>query len=103
IACASSVGDVLHARDGDPATALRLRRTVRAFFQANRFLLEPMARYVISLVPPAPVVDLYAGGGLFGLLLAVSGADDVTLVEGDRVSGADLQDNAEPFRNAVRV
>jgi 23S rRNA (uracil1939-C5)-methyltransferase len=103
IACASSVGDVLHARDGDPATALRLRRTVRAFFQANRFLLEPMARYVISLVPPGPVVDLYAGVGLFGLLLAASGADDVTLVEGDRVSGADLQDNAEPFRDAVRV
>jgi 23S rRNA (uracil1939-C5)-methyltransferase len=98
-----SVSDVLHVRERDPASALRLRRTVRAFFQANRFLLEPLARFVTSLVPPGPVVDLYAGVGLFGLSLAAIGVGDITLVEGDPVSGADLQDNAEPFRSAVRV
>ncbi len=46
---------------------------------------------------------MYAGGGLFGLALAAAGAEDVTLVEGDPVSGADLQANAEPFRDRVRV
>ena len=98
-----SVSDVLHARPDDPATALRLRRDVRAFFQGNRYLLEPLVRHVIALVPPGPVVDLYAGVGLFGLALAAAGAEAVTLVEGDRVSGESLQDNAAPFVSRVRV
>jgi 23S rRNA (uracil1939-C5)-methyltransferase len=50
-----------------------------------------------------PIVDLYAGVGLFGLSLAAAGIDDVTLVEGDPVSGADLQGNAEAFGTRVRV
>ncbi len=99
----TAVADVLHLRPGDPASALRLRRDVRAFFQANRFLLEPLVRHVVSLIPPGPVVDLYAGVGLFGLAAAVSGAGPVTLVEGDPASGGDLRDNAEPFRDRVRV
>ena len=57
----------------------------------------------MSLVPAGPVVDLYAGVGLFGLALAAAGAERVTLVEGDPVSGADLQVNAEPFGARVRV
>jgi 23S rRNA (uracil1939-C5)-methyltransferase len=98
------VGDVLHVRPGDPATALRLRRDVRAFFQGNRYLLEPLARHVVALVPPgAVVVDLYAGVGLFGLALAAAGFEDVTLVEGDRISGQSLRENAEPFGTRVRV
>jgi 23S rRNA (uracil1939-C5)-methyltransferase len=40
---------------------------------------------------------------VFGLALAAAGAERVTLVEGDPVSGADLQTNAEPFRDRVRV
>ena len=63
----------------------------RAFFQGNRFLLEPLVRHVAALVPEGPVVDLYAGVGLFGLSLAAAGDREVTLVEGDPVSGADLQ------------
>jgi 23S rRNA (uracil1939-C5)-methyltransferase len=99
----SSVTDVLHVREGDPSSALRLRRDVRAFFQGNRFLLERLVREVVSRVTPGPVVDLYAGVGLFGLSLAVVGYDAVTLVEGDRVSGTDLAGNAEPFAGRVRV
>jgi tRNA/tmRNA/rRNA uracil-C5-methylase (TrmA/RlmC/RlmD family) len=99
----TSVTDVLHAREGDASTALRLRRDVRAFFQGNRYLLERLVRHVLGLVPPGPVVDLYAGVGLFGLSLAAAGAEHVTLVEGDPVSGADLADNAEPFGDRVRV
>ena len=97
------VSDVLHVRSGDPTTALRLHRNVRAFFQGNRFLIEPLIRHVADLVPPGPVVDLYAGVGLFGLSLAASGREAVTLVEGDPVSGADLQGNAAVFAGRVRV
>lgn len=82
--------------------ALTLRRDARAFFQGNRFLLTPLVRLVAGLVHGGPVVDLYAGVGLFGLSLAAAGARQVTLVEGDPISGVDLRDNAAPF-DRVRV
>ncbi len=46
-----------------------LRAHARSFFQANRFLLEPLARTVVGLVPAGEgrVIDLYAGVGLFAL------------------------------------
>ncbi len=97
------VCDVLHIRSDDPTSALRLRRDARAFFQANRFLLEDLVRRVVALVPRGPVVDLYAGVGLFGLSLAAAGVADVTLVEGDPISGHDLVANAEAFAGRVRV
>src|SRR5262245_31942904 len=83
-----SVSDVLHVNPDDPRSALRLRRDVRAFFQANRYLLEPLLRRVVALTVPGLVIDLYAGVGLFGLSLAAAGVDEVVLVEGDPVSGA---------------
>ena len=98
-----AVTDVLRVREDDPATTLRLRRNVRSFFQGNRFLLERLVRHVAALVPEGPVVDLYAGVGLFGLSLAAMGADDVMLVEGDVTSGTDLVANAEPFADRVRA
>lgn len=97
------VSDVLHLKAGDSASALRLRRSARAFFQGNRYLLEPLVQHVAALVPEGPIVDLYAGVGLFGLSLTAAGIDDATLVEGDPVSGADLQGNAEAFGERVRV
>jgi tRNA/tmRNA/rRNA uracil-C5-methylase (TrmA/RlmC/RlmD family) len=90
-------------RVGEAGPALRLRRDVRAFFQGNRFLLERFMRDVIARVPEGPVVDLYAGVGLFGLALAALGRGDIALVEGDVVSGADLARNAEPYVDRVRV
>jgi 23S rRNA (uracil1939-C5)-methyltransferase len=98
-----TVTDVLRVRDDDPASTLRLRRNVRSFFQGNRFLLERLVRHVVALVPEGPVVDLYAGVGLFGLSLAAAGAKDVTLVEGDPTSGVDLVANAEPLVDRVTV
>lgn len=103
LAGVSTVTDVLHVTDDQPPRAVRLRRDARAFFQGNRFLLRPLVRHVMALVPPGPVVDLYAGVGLFGLSLAAAGASDITLVEGDAISGADLQGNAEPFADRVHV
>jgi tRNA/tmRNA/rRNA uracil-C5-methylase (TrmA/RlmC/RlmD family) len=99
----STVTDVLHITDDIPPRGVRLRRDVRAFFQGNRFLLRDLVRHVIALVPPGPVVDLYAGVGLFGLSLAAAGATDVTLVEGDAVSGSDLEGNAVPYAEQVYV
>jgi tRNA/tmRNA/rRNA uracil-C5-methylase (TrmA/RlmC/RlmD family) len=98
-----TVTDVLQVTDDTPPRIVRLRRDVRAFFQGNRFLLERLVRHVGALVPEGPVMDLYAGVGLFGLSLAAAGAADVTLIEGDPVSSADLQRNAEPFGERVRV
>lgn len=97
------VSDQLQVREGDAASTLHLRRDVRSFFQGNRFLLEPLLRHVVALVPPGPVVDLYAGVGLFGLALAAAGREAITLVEGDAASGADLERNAEPFGGRVTV
>lgn len=94
------VDEVRVAEDG---SRLRLRRDVRAFFQGNRYLLERFVRAVVARVQDGPVVDLYAGVGLFGLALAVLGREDIALVEGDPVSGADLGANAEPYAARVRV
>ncbi|HEX5635396.1 MAG TPA: RsmD family RNA methyltransferase, partial [Gemmatimonadales bacterium] len=60
-------------------------------------------QHVASLVAGGPVLDLYAGVGLFGLAAAAAGHGPVTLVEGDRTSGADLERNAAAFAGRVRV
>jgi tRNA/tmRNA/rRNA uracil-C5-methylase (TrmA/RlmC/RlmD family) len=99
----SSVTDAIRVREDDPSSIVRLRRSPRAFFQGNRFLLETLVRHVAALVPDGPIVDLYAGVGLFGLSLAAAAMRDVTLVEGDPISAADLVANAEPFRDRARV
>jgi len=58
-----------------------LRVHVQSFFQANRFLVEPLVRGVVELIPAGgTVLDLYAGVGLFSLPLA-AGAGDVLGVE----------------------
>jgi len=87
----------------DVVRGVRLQRDVRAFFQGNRFLLEPLVDYVSARVADGPVVDLYAGVGLFGLTLAAARPSPVIVVEGDPVSGSDLTANAEPFGDRVRV
>jgi tRNA/tmRNA/rRNA uracil-C5-methylase (TrmA/RlmC/RlmD family) len=96
-----AVTDAIQIEDAGPV--LHLTRDARSFFQGNRYLLERLVRHVVSLVPGGPIVDLYAGVGLFGLAVALAGADGVTLIEGDPVSGADLQQNAKLFGARTRV
>jgi 23S rRNA (uracil1939-C5)-methyltransferase len=91
--------DRVVAGGGDP---LVLQRSARSFFQGNRFLLEQMVAHVIGQVPEGPVLDLYAGVGLFGLALAARGAA-VTLVEGDHSSGRDLEVNAAAYPDRTQV
>ena len=82
---------------------VQLTRHTTAFFQANRFLLPWFLRHVVGLVQDGALLDLYAGVGLFGLAAAAAGHGPVTLVEGDRTSGADLEANAGPFSGRVRL
>ena len=88
---------------GGPSPVLSVSRDVRAFFQGNRFLVEALVRRVAELVPSGPVIDLYAGVGLFGLALAAAGWEPVTAVEGDPVARADLMRNARPFGDRVAI
>ena len=80
---------------------VRLQHHVQAFFQANRYLLARLASRVVSLVPDGPVVDLYAGVGLFSASLAASGWKSVVAVEGDHAGASDLRINAGPYRPAL--
>jgi tRNA/tmRNA/rRNA uracil-C5-methylase (TrmA/RlmC/RlmD family) len=83
--------------------AMTLQRNVRAFFQGNRYLLPTLVAHVVSLVDDGPVVDLYAGVGLFGVALAACGRTGIIAVEGDRVSARDLKANAAPHGPAIET
>jgi len=75
-----------------------LRAHVRSFFQGNRFLFEALARTVVDLVPPGgPVLDFYAGVGLFALPLAARG-DAVAAFEIAASAAEDAVENARAAR-----
>jgi tRNA/tmRNA/rRNA uracil-C5-methylase (TrmA/RlmC/RlmD family) len=97
------VTDPLSALTNGRATEGVLQRHAESFFQANRFLLPALVTDVIDAILPAgDVLDLYAGVGLFSIALAATGRSAITAVEGDRVSGSDLQRNAVPYDGRVR-
>jgi len=89
--------------DGPANPPVELRRHVQAFFQANRFLLERLVGTVVGACLAGPVLDLYAGVGLFGVTLAATGRHRVTAVEGQPASASDLGANAEPYRASIGV
>ena len=98
------VTDTWEASTGAERRAtVSLRRHTRAFFQANRYLLPGLVARILALVPSGPVVDLYAGVGLFAVALAAAGREDVSAVEADRWTAADLQANAAPHGTALRT
>ena len=88
------VSDALNDLTRGRAAGSDLRRHAESFFQANRFLVPDLVAAVIdSVQPEGSILDLYAGVGLFAVALDAQGRD-VTAVEGDPSSGADLQHNA---------
>ncbi|MCL4812356.1 MAG: TRAM domain-containing protein [Vicinamibacteraceae bacterium] len=80
-----------------------LRRQAHAFFQANRYLTPSLVACVLGRLGGGPVVDLYAGVGLFAVCAAAAGRDEVVAVERDETSGADLEANARPWGERLRV
>jgi 23S rRNA (uracil-5-)-methyltransferase RumA len=90
-----SVADALSLLTRGRVPDGRLRRHAASFFQANRFLVPDLVLAVMdAVVADGLVLDLYAGVGLFSIALAASGRRGVAAVEGDRMSGADLDWNA---------
>lgn len=98
-----TVSDPVSALTGGRAGAGVLRRHPEAFFQGNRFLIGALVGAVLDAVPPGPVLDLYAGVGLFSIALAAAERGEITAVEEDPASGRDLERNAVPFGDRVRV
>lgn len=80
-----------HAREGE------LGRHPESFFQGNRYLVPALVTGVLESVREGPVLDLYSGVGLFSVTLAATTDMQVTAVEGDRSSGADLVENARAY------
>ena len=97
------VCDVLLFSVAGSAVELVIRRHVASFFQGNRYLLVPLVESVVRQVAAGPVIDLYAGVGLFGLACAAAGLGPIVAVEGDRRGAQDLAENARPFGAAVRT
>jgi 23S rRNA (uracil1939-C5)-methyltransferase len=79
----------------DVIRGVTFSRHVRSFFQGNRYLLEPFVDHVLSHVAAGPLVDLYAGVGLFSLTADTVGAGPVIAVEGDLFAARDLKRNAK--------
>jgi 23S rRNA (uracil1939-C5)-methyltransferase len=77
-------------------------RKATSFFQGNRYLTGTLVSGVLAVSEGERVVDLYAGVGLFSVALAARGST-VLAVEGDRSAAADLESNAGPWRERLRV
>jgi 23S rRNA (uracil1939-C5)-methyltransferase len=97
------ITDTLAVAAEADARRISLVRHVRAFFQGNRFLLEPLTQHVLAAVTPGPMLDLYAGVGLFSISAVAAGRGDAVAVEGDDVAAANLRRNAAQCDGGVRV
>ena len=85
----------------EKTVTIPIERHARSFFQGNRFLLTDLIAAVIELVPAGPVLDLYAGVGLFSVALAARGDAHVIAIEGDRWAAHDLKRNAARMGSAI--
>lgn len=102
-AAGATSGETARETAGQAAGA-RLQRHAASFFQANRFLLPRLVSAVRRHVGDEPVIDCYAGVGLFAVSLAAAGHDGGLLaIEGDPASSRDLIANAQPFGARLRV
>ena len=87
----------------DVIRTVPLSRHVRSFFQGNRYLLDAFVGHVVSHVTAGPLIDLYAGVGLFSLTAAAAGAGPITAVEGDPFAVRDLKRNAKGAVDVVEL
>jgi 23S rRNA (uracil1939-C5)-methyltransferase len=101
-ASVTDTADALFGGDSPVGQLPAWTRKATSFFQGNRFLTGALVRHVLDAGPGERVVDLYAGVGLFAVAIAARGAF-VTAVEGDRSSASDLDANAGPWRERLRV
>jgi 23S rRNA (uracil1939-C5)-methyltransferase len=95
------------AQSGAPQLTYKTERQeykVRAssFFQVNRFQVDELVRIVTENVSGNLALDLYAGVGLFSVVLARS-FGQVIAVESSPASVADLRDNAPREIKTVRA
>jgi len=74
--------------------AATFRVSHKAFFQTNRYLIDPLAKEVLAGRAGKSAWDLYAGVGLFSLPLADQ-FEQVTAVESSAAAAGDLKFNAE--------
>ncbi len=88
---------------GPASSSMALVRHVRAFFQSNRFLIEPLVDHVCAAMAPGLVLDLYAGVGLFAIAAATGRGGEVLAIEGDEIAAANLRRNASQSSGGVRV
>jgi 23S rRNA (uracil1939-C5)-methyltransferase len=99
----TDTADALLGADSSLPGLLAWTRHATSFFQGNRFLTGALLRAVLDASDGRnEIVDLYSGVGLFAVALAARGAN-VVAVEGDPSSGADLESNAGPWRERLRV
>jgi 23S rRNA (uracil1939-C5)-methyltransferase len=101
VAGRGTLSDDLTVETGMGRHAFRLTRHAQSFFQGNRFLLQPLLDAVMREVPAGPLLDLYAGVGLFSAAAAARG-DNAIAVEGDRHAAGDLKANAAAFDERLR-
>ena len=85
------VDSLLH---GDVTHRGSIARHARSFFQGNRYVLSALVASVCRRVTADPVLDLYAGVGLFSVALASLGVENITAVERDASARKDLVTNA---------
>lgn len=78
------------------------RVSAGSFFQVNRFLIDDLISTTIDKSSGKVAIDLYAGVGLFTVVLARSFAQ-VIAVESSQTSFADLQHNVPQEVKAVRA
>jgi len=93
------------AQSGDPTLRYRVGETeyrvsVGAFFQVNRHLVNELASVVTADASGETALDLYAGVGLFSVLLARS-FHHIFAVEASLISHADLLQNVPANVKAV--
>ncbi|MEO8480949.1 MAG: TRAM domain-containing protein [Acidobacteriota bacterium] len=92
----------LFPRGSPIAPSTQWTRSAAAFFQGNRFLTGDLVALVLSQAQGGRAIDAYAGVGLFAVALAARGLA-VTAVEGDAISGEDLESNASSSVTGFQV